>query len=572
MKKGLRILILMVLFGSLGLQGCKGSPANTEIPSDESSAAVENAEDAQTSEQANEENSEEIPESIESENTAGGTLVYAINFEPDTFDPQKTSSAASNNVLANIGASLIWLSEDGQYYPYLAESWTVSEDALSWTFKLREDVLFHNGTPLTAHDYAWTFNRAIDPETASPVAGVLLGDVNSILALDDFTLQINLNAPNFSLLFGLSSIGYVQPLSQQYFEEVGEDKFATNPIGVGPYRFKEWQTGEKIILERNPDFNWAPSCFESSGPLSIETLEYRILSEYSVTLAGLEAEEIDFSDLEPRDINRFLETGSFSVFEVPFQGINPFVLMNLEKAPFDDIRVRKAINQAIDREIIKSIAYQDGAAIQYGPISDSVAGYWAGVEEIGYDLDTQAALDYLQDAGFSLNTEGVMEKDGEPLKLELKVGQDDTWIKVAQLIQEQLKQIGIEIEITQIEKNTLMGICASGDYSLAIMGYGYGEADLMFYMFHSSMIGALNFSRIANPELDELLPKTRTEINPEARQEIVNQIQQIIVEEAYVVPLVTPLTYSVINNRIQGAHLNSKTIILELFEASIVEP
>ena len=568
MKKGFGILILLILIGSLGLQGCKETPAN-ENPAVDPAKEESLSQDSLTEEQPAEDQEEEAGQA--GENKVGGKLVFAINIEPDTLDPHKTYSSGSNSVLANIGSSLIWLDENGEYFPYLAESWSASEDGLSWVFTLRQDVYFHNGTPLTAHDFVWTYERAINPETASPVAGTLLGDINSIEAVDDYTLQINLNSPNFSLLFGLASIGYVQPLSQQYFEEVGEDEFANHPVGVGPYLFKEWHTGENIVLERNPDFNWAPACFESSGPVNIETLEYRFLIEYSTTLAGLEAGELDFSDLEKRDVNRLIETGDFVAFASPVQGLNPFVLLNVEKAPFDDVNVRKAFNLAIDRESIIQIVYQEGASVQYGPISESVAGYWDGVEKIGYGYDPETALALLQDAGYELNSDGFLEKDGQPLELELQVDQNDVWIKIAQLVQEQLKTIGVKIEIVQMEINTLMSLCASGEYSLAILGYGYGEADLMYYIFHSSMIGALNMSRVSNPDLDLLLEQSRTETDPETRQEVVNQIQQIVVEEAYVLPLITPMSYSILNTRVQGATLNAKTGFLELFDAYIVE-
>ena len=571
MKKGFVIVILLLLLSLFGLQGCKETtPVDEGLGADPTQEEIA-AEESQSEEQPLEAEAAGEEAGQEDENKIGGTLVYAINMEPDTLDPHKTYSGASNTVLANIGASLVWLDENGEYIPYLAESWSASDDGLSWMFNLRQDVYFHNGTPLTAHDYAWTFNRAVDPETASPVAGTLLGDVNSIEAVDDYTLQINLNTPNFSLLFGLSSIGYVQPLSQQYFEEVGADEFANNPVGVGPFKFKEWHIGENIILERNPDFNWGPACFESSGPINIETLEYRVLTEYSTTLAGLEAGELDYSELETRDLKRLLETDEFFSFASPVQGINPFVLMNVEQTPFDAANIRKAFNLAIDRESIIQIVYQEGASIQYGPISESVAGYWEGVKKIGYDYDPETALSLLQDDGYELNSDGFLEKDGQLLELELKVDQEDSWIKIAQLVQEQLKKVGVKITIVQMDINTLMGVCASGEYRLAIFGYGYGEADLLYYIFHSSMIGALNLSRVSNPDLDLLLEQSRTEIDPETRQEVVNQIQQIVVEEAYVLPLITPMASSVLNNRVQGANLNLKTGFLELFDAYIVE-
>jgi len=560
-KKWLLFLILVSIAAVL-LQACQPETVEESPAAEEQPTAQEEAVPTETAASGN----DEAPAT-----GAGGNLVM-VNLEPDTLDPHKTYSGAAFTIMSYIGSSLIYISETGEYCPYLAESWNSSEDALTWTFNLRQDVTFHDGTPLTAQDYAWTYNRALDPETASPVTPSLLGNVESIQAVDDHTLEIKLVSPNFPLLYGLTAIGYVQPLPQRTFESMGADAFARSPVGVGPFKFVEWVTGDHITLARNPDFNWAPVCVEAERAPSIESLEFRFLPEYAIILAGMEAGEVDYASIEARDQQRILDTGNFNVFEWPIQGIYPYLILNNEKPPFNDIRVRQAVNMGVDRESIIEIGYQGGAVPQYGPISATVMGYWPDVEEIGYSYNPEEAKSLLAEAGYTLNASGVMEKDGVLLQLDLlSISGDEGFLRVSQLVQEQLKNIGIELNIVQYESNSLWSVVEAGDFTISIGATGYGEADLMFFMFHSSNIGVMNFSRTVNPELDTLLERSRSETDPAIRQEVVNNIQRIIVEQAYIVPLITPVNKFALNSRVAGASFNRFMAYLELFNATITE-
>jgi peptide/nickel transport system substrate-binding protein len=216
----------------------------------------------------------------------GGTLVVSIAAEPSTLDPDL---ADNSGILDVIGATLIARDpQTGDFVPWLAESWEISADGTVITFTLKDGILFQDGTPLTAQDYAFTLNRAVDPNMASPVAGPALIGLVSATATDDKTLVITLAAPNFSIFSTLATLnGFMMPLSKAYVESNGLDFVARNPMSVGPYKFKEWVTGEKIVLERNPDYTWGPAY--APGPPNIETVEYRIIADQATEVAALEA-------------------------------------------------------------------------------------------------------------------------------------------------------------------------------------------------------------------------------------------------------------------------------------------
>src|SRR5512133_2522456 len=178
---------------------------------------------------------------------------------------------------------------------------------LTWTFQLKEGVKFHDGALLTAHDFVWMFNRAMQMDPAVSFAGAFLGPIQSVDAPDDYTLRLVLREPFFPLLFNLST-AWTQPLEQAAVEKWGQ-AYGKHPIGVGPLKFKEWKPGEKIVFERNPDFNWAPD-FTYPGPWYFDNMEFRIIPDYGTAIAGLEAGVVDyFPNLQANDIALIHETG-----------------------------------------------------------------------------------------------------------------------------------------------------------------------------------------------------------------------------------------------------------------------
>ena len=556
MKKKLFVFILLTLVVSLLLGAC--GPTATKAPAAEESALVEEATPAE------EEAPAEEAAPAEEESLVGGTFKYAVRTEPDTLDPHKTAMAVSDTIMQYIGGSLVWMTPDFTYEPYLAESWSTSEDGLVWTFILRQDVKFHDGTPLTAHDYAYTFNRAIDPAIASPGAGAMLGDVISIEAIDDYTLAITLPQPNAPILYALSDPGYMQPISQAILESVGEDNFGRAPVGVGPFIFKEWATGEKIVLQRNPDYNWGPASVQNSGAFYIETLEFEVIPEYATILAGLESGDLDAATVEPVDVDRLQETELFSIYSGLNPGITPYVTFNLSKPPFDDVLVRQAFNLAVDRDSLVQVVVQGKGEPQYGYLSATVMGSWKGAEEAGYHYDLEAAKALMEEAGYTLNADGIYEKDGVSLSLVLYSGIADQVIKTAQVLVEQYAQLGVKLEIQQMESGILYPKFMSGEYEIGMAGLTYGEADLMYIAMHSSMIGGLNLSYLNSPEFDALLEQSRAESDQVARQAVLDELQQIILEEAYVVPLYAPMAFTAVSKDWQGVVFNEPLITLDL--------
>jgi peptide/nickel transport system substrate-binding protein len=552
MKKSRWILctVVLVIIASLGLAACTPAAVETttQPPVEEATQpAVQEATQAPTVEVA----PTEVP--TEAGPTVGGTLVWAFSAEPESLDPAKTGASVSDTVLGFIGCSLLSLDVDGNAVPYVASSWDVSTDGLTYTFHLRDDVKFANGKPVTAQDFAFEYLRALDPDTASPAAGPGLGDIQSITAIDDLTLEIVLGSPMFSFLFSIADPGYMQPVNQEDFETLGADAFARAPIGCGPYKLAEWETGSKITLERNPDYNWGPAdAVENAGAYYIDQIEFRIIPEVATIAAGLEAGEIDVANITQTD-KEYLSTLDVVKIEGYQQaGLRPYVAINVSHPPFDDINVRKAFNLAIDRQAALQVLAQGDGTIQYGPLSPAQIGYWSGVEQIGYGFDPDQAAGLMEQSGYAKDADGFWAKDGQRLSLTLYTLPIETWVKAAELVQQQFKEFGLDITLVQQDQGVLLPIVLGLEYDITMFGMTSPEADILWAMFQSSQIGGFNYAGVNDPELDAILDRTRTETDPAARQEAVDEAQKRIVEQAYTIPLYVPINYIAINSKIAG--------------------
>jgi peptide/nickel transport system substrate-binding protein len=484
--------------------------------------------------------------------TVGGTMVIGIGADADTLDFQNSSSAIMDTICSYMGSSLVTIDPTGKYVPYLAESWTISEDGKTWTFKLKHGVKFHDGNPMTAKDWVYTLDRGKDPNLKLIIGTSTFDVIVSYKAVDDYTFEFTLDAPSFPFAYTLSDAGRVTPISKAAVDKYG-DQFGWNPVSVGPMMFKSKVTGDSYTLVRNPDFNWGPA-FAHPGPWYIQSMVFKIIPEIATLEAGLESGDIDLIlDLPAKDVARIQATNNFQIFEGYLAGNVPSLYFNMEDPLWQDLRVRQAINMAIDRDsMIKALVQGQGIPM-YGPISKTVAGYWPGVEDIGYKFDLAKAKQLMADAGWKPGADGILVKDGKPFKIDFRVSSRDNRPQVAEVVKEQLKALGVDLNIVLTEHTVTSTELKKGNYVLALMGVWYGEADIMYLCFHSSSIPWLNWSRINDPDLDKALTDTRIETNPARRQEAVNLAQKIMVEKAYMVPLYTPKVFIPLASKWQGA-------------------
>ena len=481
-----------------------------------------------------------MEETTGADSMMGGTLRIALPADVTSLDLHKTSRGDDALVVGQwFNATLVTQNADGEYIPYLAESWEFSDDGLTWTFHLRDDVMFHNGDPVTAHDFVWTYERALDPDLASPGAGRRLTGM-TFEAPDDYTLVFNFPAPAISLL-QFMNWGYMAPMSQRAVEELGAE-YELNPVGTGPYKVVEVRPGEGVAMERWDEYNWGPEFFDgaNTGPYNFDRIEFSILPEEATRIAALESGDIDYVNgiSNPLDV-AILEAAGVTVQQAPFGQVRMIYIQN-HVPPFDDALVRQALNYAVNREEITQIVTDGADQISRGPISPGMLGYDPAIEEqCGYHFDLDRAKELMQEAGYTYGDDGMLiTPDGEPFSLTLIGEPVDSGTAYMEVLQSMWRELGLDITLESTEPSILYPRLTERDYE---MGYGrrggWTSYDYLYAIYHSStgrdLPGSMR-SAVNDPTTDAFLEKNRALAmdNPDL-QDSINELYCHIAEQAY---------------------------------------
>ncbi len=490
-----------------------------------------------------------LPGLSQEEPKPGGTLVWGLNAEPPNLDPHGSVLINAKFILDYIVETLIVFDNELRVQPHLAESWWVSEDGLTWEFKIREGVRFHNGNPADAHAWAYSLKRFKEKSPMSSQLAV----IKEVTAPEDYILRLQLTRPEPRLLELL-----MQPwtcvLDPEYVEAMG-DRFGIEGVnGTGPFELEEWVRGERIVLRRVEAYQHGPAWRSNQGPAYVDKVEFRVIPEASTLIFELTKGEVDITlDIPPSKLDVLEKYENISVVEKLLDRTYTLV-MNCSKAPLTDSRVRRAIAAAIDRKPIVAVAFRGHGEPAYIMCPKAAAGYPAsGIEQevISHYQGTDVALakSLLEEAGwFDLDKDGVREKDGQKLKLSLWSTTEETFVLIAQIVQAQLAEVGIATELATIEPGTYYGmVAAKPEYDLCLRASGYPLAiDNIYYQYYSKNIGASNFTRYdygLAPQIDEWLDKARSLPTAEERYAAFAEALRLIGEANICVPLAYP-TYA----------------------------
>jgi peptide/nickel transport system substrate-binding protein len=435
----------------------------------------------------------------------GGTLKMGMQADPTALDPQKQTLTAIWKVTEHLYNGLTQVAPDLSIIPELAESWTVSDDGLTVTFKLRQGVTFHNGRPLVADDVVYSYQRLVDPATASTGASTL-DSMASIAASDDSTVVLTLKQPDSSIFANLAgSVCYILP--KEVIEENGD--LSQVAVGTGPFKFVEYIPNTSVKMERNADF------FVEGQPY-LDGLELLIAPDDTSRTTALVSGTVDFIEYVPsKDVELLQGDSSIALAGNAIMQIR-MLGFNTRKEPFNNVKVRQAIDAVLDREAIVQAAL-------FGLGTPTVTlfpeGYWAALEKPVPAPDVAKAKQLMIDAGYP---------DGFSAKI-TGWTQYDYLKNSAIIVQEQLKQIGIEVELNLVENATMIQqVYTDHDYDMVFTGNsGFVDPNtLVLDAFKSTSSG--NFTGYNNPEVDTLIDQGIAEPDQEKRAEIYRQIQEIL--------------------------------------------
>jgi len=464
---------------------------------------------------------------------SGGVLAAAIGGEPDQLDPHKTSAYYSFEVLENVYDTLVEPDENLEVQPSLATDWTTSKDQLTWTFTMRDGVKFSDGTPLTADDVAYSYNRIIDDKLNSAYK---FETTKSITATDPKTLVIKLKSPTPNLLAslgGFKGMGIVEKANV----ESGDIK--DNPIGSGPFKLDSWRNGDSIKLVRNDEY-WG-----DKPPL--DGVTFTFVKDPTVALTNLTGGEVQWTDnLPQQQIASLADNGDVELGTAPSSDYW-YLALNEKRKPFDDVDVRRAIAFALDREAITKAARFGNATVNETAIPETSAWYY---DYAPYDHDPDKAKEMLAQAGVKDLTMDLMVTSEYP-----------ETVSAAQVISSQLEDVGITVKIRDLDFAQWLDEEGKGNFDMFMLSWlGNIDPDEFYYAQHHTG-GTFNFQGYSNPQVDKLLDQGRVETDKTARKKLYDEAAKMIVDDASYIYLYNPDVVQGWSKKVSGYQVRSDRAI-----------
>ena len=477
----------------------------------------------------------------------GDIIVHGDIGDASNLIPLLASDKPSHDIAGLVYNGLVKYDKNMNTVGDLAESWDISANGLIITFRLRKGVLWHDGRPFTAADVLYTYQVTIDPKTPTAYAGDFL-KVKKAEVLDDYTFRVTYDQPFAPALISWGSS--ILPKHLLAGIDITKSPLTRHPIGTGPYKFKEWVAGQKIVLVANSNY------FE--GRPYIDGYITRIIPDMATLFLELRGEGIDISGLSPLQFTRQTENKLFRTKFNKYRYLSfayTYLGYNLKNPLFTDKRVRQAMSYAINKEEIISGVLLGLGKPATGPFKPETWAYNGNVKT--YNFNPQKARELLKEAGWQdINGDGVLEKDGKPFVFELVTNQgNETRQKCAEIIQRQLAEVGITVKIRILEWAAFVNdFINKRRFDAVLMGWTIPPDPDAYDVWHSSKTSPeeLNFISYKNSEADELLEKGRNTFDQKERKKYYDRFQEILAEDQPYTFLYVPDALIIINKRFRG--------------------
>ncbi len=508
---------------------------------------------------------------------AGQALSATLNIhnggDASSLDPHKVSGDWENRIVGDIFEGLVTEDRAAEPIPGQAESWTVSDDGLVYTFKLRDGISWTDGTPVTANDFVFAFQRLMNPETAANYAYLQypiknaqkinkgeIKDLNElgVKALDDKTLEITLEQPTPYFIGALTHYT-AYPIPQHLVEAKGTDWVKIDNIATnGPYKPTEWVPGSHVTTARNDGY------YDASN-VKVDGAKFFTLEDHSAALKRYRAGEFDIMTEFPTDQYEWMKENLPGQPQVaPFAGLYYYVI-NSNRAPFDNADVRKALSMAVNREVIGPQVLGTGELPAYSWVPPGMANYkdpaTVAWKDMPYGEKVAEAKRLLEGAGFDASN---------PLKLQLRYNTNENHKRIAVAVAAMWKPLGIEVELFNTETKVHYDELQQGILEIARAGWlaDYNDADNFLNLLKSGV--DYNYGRWSNPEFDALVDKANATTDTDARAALLKQAEQIALDETAAIPIYYYLARNVVSPKVKGFENNAfdihRTRWLELVE------
>jgi peptide/nickel transport system substrate-binding protein len=497
--------------------------------------------------------------------TGGKTLVIGIAADPTGFDPEAVENNTSGFVMAAVFDSLVhYKTGSTEVEPGLAERWDLTPDGMQYTFHLRPGVKFHDGTVLNANTYIQTIARQLDKSSpiyiynTGPVEGYeefTFGPVASYRAAGENAVEFKMKEPSAGFLNSLAMVwnGVVSPAAAAKF---GKD-FRNNPVGTGPFVFKEWRSRDQILLEAFPDY-WR-------GKPKLDRIVYKVLPDPQAALLGLRRGEVHIlADVGAPTIPALRQEQSVNLVTQPGLAVSG-VSLPCDVKPFDDVRVRRALNLAVDKEAINKALFQGLADVMTSPLPPAQWGFDKSIKGYGYDPDQAKKL--LAEAGIQPGFRVEFLTYNSPR------GYNSAGADLAVAIQGYLRRVGIETDLRRMDMGAFLSTVRSGKYEgIKMQGWTGDNGDPDNFagaLFGSKEIPINNLSHYKNPEVDAMLRDAAREVDHDKRVQMYSKIQKQIVDDAPWIFINCTQQIRAVRKEVQNYHLNPTQMFFDMDQVSL---
>lgn len=469
------------------------------------------------------------------------TLTVAVYQEPDSLDPGATGLVVAEFMLGGIFDPLVWwLPTAGggkQYHPGLATGWQVSSDATTYTFKLRQDVEFHDGTHFDATAVKATFDHIVNPATKSRSAIGSLGPYRETRVLDQYTAQVVFSSPNAAFVHEMTTglFGIVSPAALKKYGDAG---FANHPVGTGPFAFGEYVTQDHMSVVANPKYRWGPTAFGPAGPPKLKKVNFRILTDPTARFNALQTGQLQLAmNLNPNDIRTVRQTSGLTHYNLPSTGQPYGYPINVTKGPTDDLRVRQAINYAVDQDTLNKTVLQGAYQAAHNVLTPTTPGY-DKADDTMYAYNPAKAKSLLDSAGWRAAGNGPRTKNGQPLELAILIQSANGFDLPTQFVVSQLKAVGIGAKTTSQPFVTAAASYNQGVQNLSAIFYYDVDPFLLNNLVTTGQIkSGFNWAHYSNPSVDSGIIRANSTVDEGTRTAMWQQITHTLMEAAIFLPL-----------------------------------
>jgi peptide/nickel transport system substrate-binding protein len=478
----------------------------------------------------------------------GGMIIDAMSGEPSNLIAMIAGDSASNQIASNIFDTLLKYDKNLDLTGQLASSWELSADQKSITFHLKPNLKWADGEALTSEDVLFTWKTVTDKNTRTPY-GSDYQLVKKAEIPNSTTFKVTYEHPYAPALDSWASL-HILPKHILQGQDINNTPFSRNPVGSHYYALDQWKKGQSISLKRNP--------YSTQGQAYIDHIVSRIIPDRAAQFLELSADNIDSMGLGAIQYARILPSRPALNQQIALYkelgNSYTYLGFNLKRKPFDDKRVRQAINYAIDKQELI-----DGVLLGLGePVSSPYkpGTRWSNPDLHPYPYNKQKAIELLKEAGFEDHDhDGIVDRDGKPLSFEILTNQNKEREMSAVLIQRRLKEVGIDVKIRVVEWATFISrFIKTGDFNAVLLGWGLGLDPDQYNIWHSSQQapGQFNFIGYNNPKVDALLEAGRIEMNPDKRMNIYHDFGKILYEDSPIVYLYAGYGLTAIHKRVKG--------------------